>query len=164
MTGPELVSAAVLFAHDLFTVLWIGGMIAVAVGLVPAARKILDRGHMMRLMAGVQSRLRWFVYVAMVVLVVTGILLARRSPGFSGFFAWNDAYSIALSLKHTLIVGMVGIALVRSLALSPPAGAPAGSAPGGPPGLRMRAGAALLAVNIALGCGVLFLSAVTAVV
>jgi uncharacterized membrane protein len=176
MTGSELVPAIVLFVHNLFTALWIGGMIVIAVGVAPAARRTLDgQPAVFRLLGALQARLRWFVYAGIVVLPATGIMLARRNPGFEGFFAWGDTYSIALSLKHGVVIAMVVVALVRSLALAgprPAAPAPAGRDGAGGAGVgrltptarRARLSMSLLLLNIALGCVVLFLSAVTAIV
>jgi len=109
------------------------------------------------------------------VLLATGIMLARRNPGFEGFFAWGDTYSVALSLKHGVVIAMVVVALVRSLALAgprPAAPAPAGRDGAGGAGVgrltptarRARLSMSLLLLNIALGCVVLFLSAVTGIV
>ncbi len=188
---------AVLFFHDLFTVIWVGGLIVLGCAVLPAARGAFGMGpQVLVLMNRIQSRLRWFVYAAIVGLIVTGILLSRQSPEFHGLFAWTGAYSVALSLKHVLVILMVVVAVVRSVALrvqAPLAGgagpAAAGTSPAGggvgappdsqgrgrgavvgapatpgrrfPPSRRARASMLLLYIDVVLGIGVLFLSALT---
>jgi len=162
--------STILFFHNLFTVVWIGGMITLGLGMVPVFRRVLGAGpQTQRIMSAFQSRYRWFAYVCIVGLAVTGFLLSRRSPEFQAFFAWDDTYSILLSVKHILMIIMVVIVLVRSVALiqrapgtvAPPA--PAGDGPSRPSG-RVRLSMLLLFVNILFGVVVLFLSAATATI
>lgn len=195
MSSQELGPAVVMFFHDLFTVTWVGGLITLGVVVAPSARKALGRGpEMQRLMSTIQARLRWFVYVSIAGLVLTGILLSRRSEEFQGFFSWGDTYSAALSVKHVVVLAMIVVALARSLLLSH--SAPGSRGPGlkphgdaaktnglagdslvpgpssaeGVPGpkphlpVAARASMVLLYVNVVFGVAVLFLSALTAAV
>jgi len=57
------------------------------------------------------------LFAPIVGLLVTGLLQARRNPAFEGLFAFGTAYSLALSLKHILVLAMIGITLYRSLVL-----------------------------------------------
>lgn len=131
---------AVLFFHDLLTVIWVGGLITLGAVVLPAARVAFGMGPQVAvLMNRIQSRLRWLVYAAIAGLIVTGVLLSRGNPEFSGLFVWTDSYSLALSLKHVLVLVMVVIAVVRSTALRMEVPASAG------------AGAAVAATSPALG-------------
>jgi len=139
MSSQELGPAVIAFFHDLFTVMWVGGMITLGVAVLPSARKVFGAGpQVQRLMSAVQTRLRWFVYVSIAGLVLTGILLSKRSADFQGFFSWGDTYSITLSLKHVVVIVMIAVALVRSLALT--RATLAGQTPG--PGPHVGAGGA----------------------
>ena len=112
------VFANVTFLHDLFTAVWIGGLITLGLTVLPAARQVLGKGPQMKeLLAAIQKRLSVLVYVSIVGLILTGVLQARRNPAFEGLFAFGNAYSTALSLKHIVVVVMVGVALFRSLVL-----------------------------------------------
>jgi putative copper export protein len=145
----------VTFLHDLFTAVWVGGLITLGLTVLPAARRSLGKGPQMRgLMDAIQKRLSTLVYVSMVGLVLTGVLLSNRSPAFNGLFRFGNAYSTLLTLKHLVVVAMVGIALVRSLGLGRQRG------PATPPQERLSAG--LLILNMVLGIGVLLLSGFSA--
>lgn len=162
----------VRFLHDLATAVWIGGLMAMGLAVLPALRKGLGPGPQARaLMLGIQKRLRVLVFASVAVLVVTGLLLSRRSLQFQGLFSWGNPYTAVLAWKHLLVIAMVVIAAVRGVALGRPAAQAAGAAPAtaGPganraPGARDRLAMLLLLVNLVLGVGVILLSALSAVI
>ena len=116
---PKLiVFAIVVFLHDLFTAIWIGGLITLALTVLPSARQVLGKGpQVKKLLNAIQKRLSVLVYVSIIGLILTGMLLANRNPAFEGLFRFGSAYSTALSLKHIAVVVMIGITLLRSLVL-----------------------------------------------
>jgi uncharacterized membrane protein len=143
--------AIVVFLHDLFTAVWVGGLITLGVIVLPSAKKVLGMGpQTMKLMNAIQKRLSVLVYVSIVGLVLTGAVLANRSSAFQGLFTFGNTYSAVLSLKHILVLAMIAVALVRSLVLGRRSGPPT------PSQEKIKAG--LLFLNIALGIGILLLS------
>ena len=113
------VFAIVVFLHDLFTAIWIGGLITLGLTVLPAARQVLGKGPEMKaLLAAIQRRLSVLVYVSIAGLIVTGVLQAQRNPAFEGLFTFGNAYSTVLTLKHIVVVLMIGIALFRSLVVT----------------------------------------------
>lgn len=150
-----LVLTLVTFLHDLFTAVWIGGLLTLGLTVLPAAKEVLGAGpESRRLMAVIQRRLSTLVYISIVGLVATGLLLSQRNPAFQGLFHWGNPFSAVLSLKHLAVAAMIAIALYRSLALSRPQ---PGSTPGGE-----RLKMALLFINLGLGVLVLLLSGLDA--
>ena len=144
------VFAIVTFLHDLFTAVWIGGLITLGLTVLPAVRQVLGKGPQMKeLLATIQKRLSVLVYVSIVGLILTGVLQAQRNPAFEGLFAFGNAYSTALSLKHIVVVVMVGVALFRSLVL----GRRERQTPS-----QERLSMGLLLVNLVLGVLVLLLT------
>ncbi|MBN2556770.1 MAG: CopD family protein [Anaerolineales bacterium] len=154
MPTRQIVFALVTFLHDLFTAVWIGGLITLGITVLPSARKVLGASPQTKqLMAVIQKRLSALVYVSIVVLVVTGVLQANRNPAFLGLFSFGNLYSTVLTLKHILVLAMTAVALIRSLALGRQNG------PSTP--AREKQSAGLLFINIALGILVLLLSGFT---
>jgi len=150
----QLVFAVVVFLHDLFTAVWIGGLITLAFTVLPSARQVLGKGPQMKqLLHAIQKRLSALVYVSIAGLILTGLLQANRSPAFEGLFGFGSAYSTALSLKHIAVILMIGITLLRSLVLGrrqeplPPA--------------QEKLNMGLLLLNAALGIVVLLLTGVS---
>ena len=155
MPSKQIVFAIVTFLHDLFTAVWIGGVITLGITVLPSAKKVLGMGpQTKKLMDAIQKRLSVLVYVSIVVLVVTGMLQANRNPAFGGLFSFGNPYSTVLTLKHILVLAMVAIALYRSLVLGRRSG------PSSPAQEKTKAG--LLFLNIALGIAVLLLSGFSA--
>ena len=155
MPRTQIVFALVTFLHDLFTVVWVGGLITLGLIVLPSARAVLGMGpETKKLTNTIQKRLGPLIYVSIAGLVITGLLLSRRSPDFQGLFSFGSSYATVLSLKHLLVVLMVGIALGRSLVLGRK------SAPSSPRQEKLRVG--LLLVNLVLGIAVLLLSGFSA--
>jgi len=147
----QIVFALVTFLHDLFTVVWVGGMFSLALVVLPSARKVLGMGpETKKLMDAIQERLSKLVYVSIVGLLATGVLLSRRSPAFQGLFQFGNTYSAVLAIKHVLTLVMIGVALYRSLVLGR-RGGPSGQA-------REKLKVGLLLANVVLGVAVLLLS------
>lgn len=157
MLPRQLGFALVIFLHDFFTVVWVGGLFALALVVLPTALRTWGRGPETRgLMDAIQRRLSPLVYGSIVGLAVTGALLARRSPVYGGLFSFADPYSAVLSLKHLVVLLMVAIALLRSVALRSYAGVQSRRA------TVERLKGALLYLNLALGLLVLLLSGFSA--
>ena len=183
--------AIISFLHDLFTVIWMGGMMVTLFAYTPAVKEALGAGpQMKKVMGAFKKKQRIWVWVSMAGLILTGILMSRRSPDFVQWFSFSNPYSIALSIKHIIVIVMVGIALYRSIVLAPkampmagPDGAPGpggkqpgAKQPGGKPGMKpgMQPGGpqsaaaakreklnfSLLVINVILAVLVLFNSAV----
>ena len=151
----QAVFAMVKFFHDLFTAVWIGGLVTLSITVLPAVKQVLGTGpQTKKLVDTIQKRLSVLVYVSIGGLVLTGMLQARRSPAFMGLFSFGNAYSIILALKHILVVVMVGVALYRSLVLG---------RQGGPStATQEKLSAGLLFLNVLLGIAVLLLSGFSA--
>jgi len=158
MSVSVLFPALVIFLHDLFTVLWIGGILFMALVMMPALRAARAgapagagtpaagrEGPLAILARTAQVRLGVVSIVSLVGLVVTGLLLSRQN-GSPGVFRFDTAYATVLSIKHLLVIALVGAMLLRRRL----------SATGS------RPASALLAVNVVLSLAILVLSALNA--
>ena len=149
--------AFVIFLHDLFTVVWMGGLIVTVIATIPALKEVLSPGPTTKkVMAAFQARQRVWVYISMAGLVITGLLLGRRSAEFSGLFSFINLYSIVLSIKHILVILMIGLTLYRSILLDP-----------NRKGLTIpkeKWSFKILLINAGLAVAVLMLSAMTAAI
>lgn len=154
MSHREIIFALVTFLHDLFTAIWIGGLLTLTLSVLPAVKSSLEPGPQTKtLMRAVQDRMSRLVYISIVGLVVTGLLLGKRSEAFTGLFSTSDSYAVVLTLKHVLVIAMIVITLIRSQGLKKwKLAAPVADK------LRVR----LLFANLALGIGVLLLSGFSA--
>jgi len=101
--------------HNLFTALWIGGLLTMVLAVLPGIRKNekICGGKTWLIIEGIQARLRPIAWVSMAGLAITGILLGRSSKEFTGLFNFGTPYMTAISVKHILIILMVVLAFVR---------------------------------------------------
>ena len=151
MPPKLIIFALVSFFHNLFTALWIGGLIVTAISFMPSVKSVLGATpQTKKVMATFQNRQSIWVYVSIVGLILTGLLMSNRSPDFNSLFSFDNPYSIALSFKHILVLGMIGISLYRSLVMG------GKSDVSSPAKERLKMG--LLLINVVLGIAVLLLS------
>lgn len=116
MAGTTFVVVLTSFFHDLFTVIWMGGLIVTVISYLPAVKDALGPGpQVKKVMHAFQKRQSTWVYISMAGLIVTGLMLSKRSPGFVHLFGFSTPYAAVLSIKHILVILMIGITLVRSL-------------------------------------------------
>lgn len=119
MAAKTLVFAFVSFFHDLFTVIWMGGLVVTILSYMPALKEALGPGpQIKKVMIAFQKRQSIWVYVSMGGLILTGLLMSNRNPDFEHLFGFGNTYSVTLSIKHILVILMIGITLYRSLILN----------------------------------------------
>ncbi len=119
MTPQTIVFALVSFFHHLFTAIWMGGLLVTVLAYLPAVKNALGAGpQVKKVMMEFQKRQSVWVYVSMAGLILTGLLMTNRSPQFESLFGFGNPYSVALSIKHILVIAMIGVSLYRVLGRS----------------------------------------------
>ena len=155
MAVKTLVFAFVSFFHDLFTVIWMGGLVVTVLSYMPALKEALGPGpQVKKVMMAFQKRQSIWVYVSMGGLILTGLLMSNRNPEFEHLFGFGNAYSVTLSIKHILVILMIGITLYRSLILSRPQAVMTPE--------KERLSFQLLIINVVIAIAVLFTSGLVA--
>lgn len=112
MLNPIVVSL-VSFFHELFTVVWIGGLLTLGLTIAPVAKQSL-RKDAFKLMDAIQQRLSKLIYICIIGLFATGVLLARQSGVYTGLFSFGNTYSMLITIKHLVYFVMVILAVFRS--------------------------------------------------
>lgn len=129
--------------HVLAAMLWVGGMLFVALVLVPAARRLEDPALRARLIRETGVRFRTVGWIALAVMIATGLLNL-----------WFRSYLLASPRFHAkvgLVVLALGLAALHDFVLGPRAGRP-GADP------RARARASWLArVNVLVALAIVLL-------
>lgn len=102
--------------HLLTTVIWLGGLVVMALIAFPAwFQATLDDNQWLNL----QSRLLPYVNASMVILWLTGFYQMTVDAQYSGFLAIDSSWAIAILLKHVAVVAMTGIGLYSQLRVLP---------------------------------------------
>ena len=156
MNPQLLIPTVVTTLHNLFTAIWVGGMIVLALAVLPALRKTTTDGKLrLPIAMAVQKRLRILAIISMAGLALTGMILTKRSPAAGALFQFGTPYASSLAIKHILMILMILTAVLRSAVNQQLIKAPA-------PKIENRS-TVLLLLNIIFGIGVLFFSALLAV-
>jgi putative copper resistance protein D len=111
--------------HVLAAVTWLGGMLFIALVLVPVTRGIPDPALRTDLVVRAGRRFRAVGWIALLLLVATGLLMVVRRPGF--------LWIVAFQVKALLVLLVLALSVLHDFVLGPRAG----RAPGDP-ALRRR--------------------------
>lgn len=139
--------------HMLAALLWLGGMFFFAAVGAPALRRVEPAALRTELFRTLGERFRRTGWIAIVVLIATGIgnlyfrgVLTWAVLGSGAF--WATPYGVALAWKLSAVAAMIVVSALHDFVLGPAASRGAGT----DSGIRARRRAALLArVNAALG-------------
>ncbi len=93
--------------HMLATVAWIGGLAAMSLFVIPAARRTLDGETYARFLGTVQGTLQRIGWFSLAILIGTGLFQLSANPSYEGFLAINTPWAMAIFTKHMVIGGMV---------------------------------------------------------
>ena len=146
------------FLHELFTVIWIGGLLLLVLVIMPVLKKQFEEEKFNQVNKMIKTRLSIFTYVSIVVLIVTGLLMTRLADPVqtTGFLSFESSYATLLSIKHILFILMALIAIFRSAILDRIKGIEKKT--------RHKISKILLLLNVIFGIAVLFLSSYLGVI
>ena len=117
--APPLSLAIAYWLHLLATVIWVGGLAALAVIVLPAARRSLDATAYSALLARLQTRLQQVGWFCLAVLGVTGMFQMSSHPAYAGFLAITNNWALAIFAKHIVIGLMVVVSAYVTFGVLP---------------------------------------------
>lgn len=165
--APVWALSLAYWLHMLATIAWIGGLAALLLLVLPAARQGLELGDYAALLERIQRRLDPLSWFSLAVLLGTGMFQMSASPNYQGFLAITNRWSTAILVKHLFFLAMIAISAyltwgvlpaLRRYALMRAKGAPAEGAD-----RLARREMILLQTNFALGVIILALTALARV-
>ncbi len=120
---------SILFAiHLLAAVVWIGGLIVLALVVIPSVRRVLndapwaaasDQNPVEAIWAELERRFTPLANLSLVVLITTGMLQMSADENYGGFLQFNNTWAWAMFFKHLAVIGMAAIAGYVALVLEP---------------------------------------------
>lgn len=112
-----------LFLHVLAAILWVGGMLFLTLVIAPFLGTIDDEAKRAELYQAVGARYRFWGWVAIAVLVVTGALnlyLMGASPAVLLDLSFlSTPYGLKLGLKVGLVIIVVAVSVLHDFWLGP---------------------------------------------
>lgn len=118
-TTPTWVLTLAYWLHMLATVVWIGGLSALAVLVMPTARKSLSPEAYQAFLGPLQQRLQWLGWLCLAILTATGMFQMSASPNYEGMLAIKNTWAVAILAKHIAIGGMVLVSAYLTWGLGP---------------------------------------------
>ncbi len=94
--------------HLIATVIWVGGLALMALVVWPGARARLGPGPALgQLLSELQRRFNPLAWTSLAVLVGTGLMQMTADPNYGGFLVIDNAWAVAILVKHLAVLGMV---------------------------------------------------------
>lgn len=100
----QVLIALSLWLHALGTVILIGHYLLLSVVYLP----VLEKGGG-TFLSQISKRSRPWMYLSLVVFMVTGVYLMFADPNYRGAGDFGNLWSVMMLVKHLLIVGMIGL-------------------------------------------------------
>jgi uncharacterized membrane protein len=112
------------FFHLIATVVWIGGLAALVLLVLPAARRIKGddparAAALESLLSAIRARFFPITQFALVVLVVTGLIQMAGDEHYDGVLQFENDWSRAILLKHVAVAGMFACGLALQYGVIP---------------------------------------------
>ena len=116
MATQQLMMGIIRFLHNLFTVVWIGGLAFMVLTMMPSFKKVLGKNPQANsLTNAITRRHRIPIYISIAGLFITGLLLGKSNADYLGFMRFGNLYSSLTAVKHIIAFAMVFIAVFRSI-------------------------------------------------
>lgn len=100
----QLLIALSFWLHALGTVVFIGYFLSLSLILLP----VLAENNGM-ILSEISKRSRPWMYISLLVFIVTGIILTLADPNYAGFAKFGNVWAILMLVKHVLVLGMIAI-------------------------------------------------------
>lgn len=117
--APTWVLSILYWLHMVATVIWIGGLAALSLIVLPAARRSIPGAAYGAFLTQVQYRLQSLGWFCLAVLVLTGMFQMSSSPFYKGFLAIENTWSVAILLKHLAVGLMVVFSIYATWGIAP---------------------------------------------
>jgi len=118
-TPPTWAIALVFWMHLLATVTWLGGLAAIAILVLPAAKRVLKPADQLAFIEGIQKRLEPLAWFCLAILVATGLFQLSVNPHYDGFLSTTGQWSIAILTKHSLVIVMIVVSAIQTWEVLP---------------------------------------------
>lgn len=116
---PTWALALTYWLHMLAAVSWLGGLAALAILVLPAARQTLKPAERLAFVTAVQRRLEPLAWFSMALLAASGLFQMSSNPHYDGFLSTSGQWSLAILSKHILGLLMVVISAVQTWEVLP---------------------------------------------
>jgi uncharacterized membrane protein len=119
MNTPVWALTLAFWVHMLATVIWIGGLVLLALVIIPVGRRTLSPDDYLNFISQIQRILDPVAWFALVVLVATGLIQMSANPNYEGFLAIDNRWSLAILIKHLIFVATIVVSAIMTWKVLP---------------------------------------------
>jgi uncharacterized membrane protein len=112
-TIPDWALALTFWIHFLAAVTLVGSLVATSVVVLPAV-KTMDPLNQLNLIASIQKRMEPTAWFSLSLLIVTGLFQMSLNIHYNGFLSVSNQWTIALLVKHILVVTLIVVSAVQT--------------------------------------------------
>jgi uncharacterized membrane protein len=116
---PYWALALVFWLHLLATVTWVGGIVAISILVLPAAKRSLKPADQLAFIEAIQKRLEPMAWFCLGLLIATGLFQLSANSHYNGFLNVSTTWSLAILVKHGLVAVMVVVSAVQTWEVLP---------------------------------------------
>ena len=118
-TPPTWAIALVFWLHMLATVAWLGGLAAIAILVLPTAKRVLKSTDQLAFIEAMQKRLEPLAWFSLAILIVTGMFQLSVNPHYDGFLSTSGGWSQAILTKHIFVILMIVVSAIQTWEVLP---------------------------------------------
>jgi uncharacterized membrane protein len=96
-----------VWLHALATVVFVGHYLLLSVIYLPVLAKAKKENG--ELLSEISKRSRPWLYVSLLIFIVTGTYLMLIDTGYQGFMNFSSLWGIVMLVKHLLVLGMIAM-------------------------------------------------------
>ena len=119
LNAPGLLAFS-FFLHLIATVVWIGGLVTMALVVWPGLRRALgDDEALARAAEAIDKRFKPLANLSLIVLILTGLVQMNANENYKGFLSFDNLWAQAILLKHAAIIGMIAVGALLQFGVQP---------------------------------------------
>lgn len=103
----------------LATVVWLGGLAALALFVLPSMRRALNARQFAAWVSALNRRLDPIGWFSLGILTFSGLLQMDSNPNYSGFLDLSNSWALAICLKHIVFTGMIAVSAYLTWGVTP---------------------------------------------
>lgn len=119
MPFPAWALPLAFWLHMLATVIWVGGLAALALIVLPTLRRSLKPRVFANWLTTLNKRLDPIGWFSLGLLTFTGLVQMEANPSYVGLLAVSNAWSQAILFKHIVFVGMIAVSAYVTWKVAP---------------------------------------------
>lgn len=125
----NLLETIIVWLHLMATIAWIGGMFTNFFMTLPSFKSTLELPMIGKVMAVLMKRFRVMAYIALLILVCTGIYMFWKNPFNLGFVNFGNSWGIVMFVKQSLVAILFILTIYAFEILAPKVGKLAAQGP-----------------------------------